>query len=211
VVFNPLNNWRTTFNLSLPNTERTGGYLRTIEYVSRNRQLWNTTLASLVAANDSRATSFRNDLQTIEGRIASVANGTPLTGTVDFTANFFTNYEFRKGALKGLRLGGGGNIRGERYVVYQQRVPGGGNESTFTQVFSDGFEILNFMAGYRTKLWGETVDFQLNVDNVMDEFFKRYTTYTSVQIDDGSWVLNPNNFVYNGSPRRFLLSATVRF
>ncbi len=211
VVVNPTRNWRTSFNLSLPQTERTGGFARTLAYYDNNIALWESTLANLVAAGDSRATSFRNDLQTIQGRLASVANGRPLTGTVDFTANVFTNYEFSAGRLKGLRIGGGANIRGERFVVYQQRVPGLGNENTFTEIRTKGYEIVNFMAGYRTRVFGQNVDFQLNVDNVFDEYFKRYTSFNSVQLADGSFVLNGNNYVFNGSPRRFILSATVRF
>lgn len=211
LVANLTKNWRTTFNIAFPETERTGGFTRTIEYYNKNIAEWNATLATLVAANDARAASFRTNLQTVQGRIASVANGTALPGTVDYTANIFTNYEFREGALKGLRIGGGANFRGERYVVYQQRIPGLGNENTFTELHSKGYGIVNLMAGYRTKVFGQQLDFQVNVENVMDELFKRYTSYNSVQLADGSWVLNGNSFFFNGSPRRVLLSVSTRF
>jgi outer membrane receptor for monomeric catechols len=211
VVVNATKNWRSVLNISLPQTERVGGFSRTIAYYNNNKPLWDSTLAALVAANDPRATAFNTDLQTIDARIASVANGKPLTGTVDYTANLFTNYEFYSGSLKGLRIGGGVNVRGERYVVYQQRIPGAGNQSTLTQLHTKGYDLVNLMAGYRTKVFGQNVDFQLNIENVFDELYKRYTTYNSVNLPDGSWVFNGNNYVFNGIPRRFLLSATVKF
>ena len=208
VTANLTKNWRALFNISFPDTERQGGYSRTIEYYNRNRAEWQATLDALVAANDARATTFRNNLQTVDSRIASVANGLPLSGMVDYTANLFTNYEFTTGALKGLRLGGGANIRGDRYLAYQQRIAN--DPSSFTRLETKGYALLALSAGYRTKVFNREVDFQLNVENVMNEQFKRYTSFNTVTTQQGEVVFNGNSYNLL-APRRFILSATMKF
>jgi outer membrane receptor for ferric coprogen and ferric-rhodotorulic acid len=200
--------WRAMFNLSFPETERQGGFNRTIAYYNRHRPEWQRTLDALVAAADPRATAFRNNLQTVDSRIASVANGLPLSGTVDYTANFFTNYEFSKGALKGFRLGGGANLRGARYLTYQQRIAN--DPTSFRRIDTKGYALFSLTAGYRTKVFGRPVNFQLNVDNVFDEQFKRYFGYNTVTTPSGEVVFNGNGYGLQ-APRRFIFSTDVRF
>ncbi|MBI5690730.1 MAG: TonB-dependent receptor [Verrucomicrobia bacterium] len=200
--------WRAMFNLSFPDTERQGGYNRTIEYYNRNRPEWQRTLDTLVATNDARATTFRNNLQAIDSRIASVANGLPLSGTLKYTANLFTSYEFATGALRGLRVGGGANLRGDRYLTYQQRIAN--DPRSFQRLDTRGYAIFSFTAGYRTKVWERPVNFQLNVENLFDEQFKRYTAFNTVTTSTGEVVFNGNNYGLQ-APRRFILSADVRF
>jgi outer membrane receptor for ferric coprogen and ferric-rhodotorulic acid len=201
-------NWRAMFNLAFPETERQGGFGRTIEYYTRNRPEWQRTLDALVAANDARATAFRNNLQTIDSRIASVANGLPLTGTLKHTANLFTNYEFSTGALKGFRVGGGANLRGARYLGYQQRIAN--DPKSFQRLETKGTQMYAFTAGYRTRWFQRPINLQLNVENVFDEQFKRYTTYNTVTTPTGETVFNGNNYGLQ-APRRFILSVDVRF
>jgi len=211
LIANPTKNWRMSFNLSFPETERLGGLLRTRAYVDLNRPLWQSTLNTLVATNDARTTAFRNSLEAVDALIAGAANGRPLIGTVDYSANFFTTYNLTQGRLNGFRIGGGANIRGERYTAYQQRVPGNANVGTLTPIYSKGYDVYTALIGYRTKIAGKRVDFQLNVENLFDEYYKRYTNYNSVLLPDGNYVINGNNYVFNGIPRRFLLTATVNF
>ena len=201
-------NWRAMFNLAFPKTERQGGFGRTIDYYNRNRPEWQRTLDALTAAADARTTTFRNNLQAIDSRIASVANGLPLTGTLKHTANLFTNYEFSTGALKGLRLGGGANVRGARYLAYQQRIAN--DPASFRRLETKGTALFSLSAGYRTKLFERPVNLQLNVENVFDEQFKRYTGYNTVTTPTGEVVFNGNGYGLQ-APRRFILSADVRF
>ncbi len=208
VTANLTKSWRALFNISFPDTERKGGYGRTIEYYNLNRAEWQSTLDMLVATNDARTTTFRNNLQTVDSRIASVANGLPLSGMLEYTANFFTNYEFTEGVLKGLRVGGGANIRGDRYVTYQQRVSNDPN--SFTKLETRGYALVAFTAGYRMKVFNQNVDLQLNVENVMDEQFKRYTSFNTVTTPQGDVVFNGNSYGLL-APRRFILSASMRF
>ncbi|MDB6167543.1 MAG: hypothetical protein JWM88_407 [Verrucomicrobia bacterium] len=201
-------NWRAMFNLAFPETERQGGFSRTIAYYNLNRPEWQRTLDSLTAAGDARATAFRNNLQVIDSRIASVANGLPLTGSVKYTANLFTNYEFSTGSLKGFRLGGGANLRGARFVGYQQLIPN--DPKSFQRIETKGTMLFAFTAGYRTKLFGRPVNYQLNVENVFDEQFKRYTAFNTITTPTGSVVFNGNSYGLQ-APRRFILSTDVRF
>jgi iron complex outermembrane recepter protein len=208
VTANLTKNWRAMFNLALPETERQGGFARTIAYYNLNRAEWGRTLAALQAAGDARAGAFSNNLQAIDSTIASVANGLPLSGTVKYTANLFTNYEFSAGALKGLRLGGGANLRGTRYVGYQQRVPL--DASSFQRLETKGTQLFAFTAGYRINLFNRPVNFQLNVENVFDEPFKRYFSFNTITTPSGSVVFNGNSYGLQ-APRRFILSTDVRF
>lgn len=208
VTANLTKNWRALFNISFPETERQGGFSRTIAYYNLNRPEWQRTLDTLVATNDARTTAFRNNLQIIDSRIASVANGLPLSGMVDYTANFFTNYEFTAGTLKRLRLGGGANFRGDRYLGYQQRIAN--DAASFTRLETKGYALLSLTAGYRTKVFNRNVNFQLNVENVLDEQFKRYSTYNTLTTPQGDVVFNGNSYGLQ-APRRFILSADVRF
>lgn len=201
-------NWRAMFNFALPETERQGGFGRTIDYYNRNRPEWQRTLDTLVATGDARATSFRNNLQTVDSRIASVANGLPLSGTLDYTANLFTNYEFTSGTLRGLRVGGGMNLRGARYVGYQQRISN--DPASFARLETKGTQMFSASLGYRTKLLGRSVNFQLNVENLLDEQFKRYTSFNTVTTPSGEVVFNGNSYGLQ-APRRFILSTDVSF
>jgi outer membrane receptor for ferric coprogen and ferric-rhodotorulic acid len=137
-----------------------------------------------------------------------VANGLPLSGMVDYTANLFTNYEFTSGALKGLRLGGGANFRGDRYVGYQQRIAN--DPKSFERLETKGYALFSFSAGYRMKLFNRPVSVQLNVENVFDEQFKRYFTYNTVTTPQGNVVFNGNSYGLQ-APRRFILSTDLRF
>jgi outer membrane receptor for monomeric catechols len=208
VTANLTKNWRALLNVSFPDTERQGGFNRTIAYYTINRAEWQRTLDALVASNDARTTTFRNNLQTVDSRIASVANGLPLSGMVDYTANLFTNYEFTSGALKGLRLGGGANFRGDRYVGYQQRIAN--DPKSFERLETKGYALFSFSAGYRMKLFNRPVSVQLNVENVFDEQFKRYFTYNTVTTPQGNVVFNGNSYGLQ-APRRFILSTDLRF
>jgi outer membrane receptor protein involved in Fe transport len=200
--------WRIFFNLAFPETERQGGFARTLEYYQRNHAEWQRTLDRLVATGDARATAFRNNLQTVDARLNAVANGLPLPGTLDYSANLFTNYEFKDGALRGFRLGGGANVRGQRYVIYQQRVASDPN--SFEKLKVRGYELFSLTAGYRTKVFNHAVNFQVNVDNLFDEQFKRYTTFNTIVTPAGSTVLNGNNYSLQ-APRRVLFTTDIRF
>lgn len=201
-------NWRAMFNVAFPETERQGGWGRSLDYIARNRTEWQRTLDTLTAASDARATAFRTNLQQIDSAVASVANGLPLSGTLKHTANLYTNYEFSTGALKGLRLGGGANLRGERYVGYQSRIAT--DPKSFQRLTTKGTALCSASVGYRTKLFSRPVNFQLNVENLFDEQFKRYTAFNTITTPTGEVVFNGNNYGLQ-APRRFILSTDVKF
>jgi outer membrane receptor for monomeric catechols len=196
------------FNVAFPKTERQGGWGRSLDYIARNRTEWQRTLDTLTAANDARATAFRTNLQQIDSAVASVANGLPLAGTLKHTLNLYTNYEFSTGSLKGLRLGGGANLRGERYVGYQSRIAT--DPKSFQRLTTKGTALFSASVGYRTKLFSRPVNFQLNVENLFDEQFKRYTAFNTVTTPTGEVVFNGNNYGLQ-APRRFILSTDVKF
>ncbi len=200
--------WRAMANIAFPTTERRGGYARTLEYYRRHRPEWQRTLDRLVATGDSRALSFQTDLQTIDSRLASVANGLPLAGTLRYTANLFTTYEFPAGPLHGLRLGGGANLRGPRYVSFQPRVAG--DPDSFERLDSRGYALFSLVASHRLSLGSRAVLLRLNIENLFDAPFKRFTSFTVVNPAAEPPRLQGNSYLLQ-APRRFILTTEVRF
>lgn len=110
--------------------------------------------------------------------------------------------------MKGFRLGGGANLRGARFVGYQQLIPN--DPKSFQRIETKGTALFAFTAGYRTKLFGRPVNYQLNVENVFDEQFKRYTAFNTITTPTGNVVFNGSSYGLQ-APRRFILSTDVRF
>ena len=88
-----------------------------------------------------------------------------LEGAAPDTYSLWTSYEFSRGALRGLRLGGGVvHVKGP---VVQQ------SGTTSRWVIEDGYTELDFFARYNTKLIGKPATLGLNVNNANDVFYFR--------------------------------------
>jgi outer membrane receptor for ferric coprogen and ferric-rhodotorulic acid len=128
----------------------------------------------------------------LDAFLLTFPDGVPNAGYTKVRANLFTRYEFSRGWLKGLSLGGGGNWR-ERTFRGNADV---NNDGTAEQLWSPSYYTLSLSAGYRTKVFNRPTSFALNVDNLLD---KEY--YLSATTTSGSW----------GAPRSFRLTMFVDF
>ncbi len=124
-----------------------------------------------------------------EGNIIGVTSGNQgnrLFGASKHTGSYWNTYEFRNGALRGLKIGGGLQGIGKRQ---------GDAENSF---HLPAYVIGNLMASYRTKLMEKMyLTAQLNVHNVSNELY-----YASAA---GAWYILP------GAPRTFMGSLRIDY
>jgi outer membrane receptor protein involved in Fe transport len=116
----------------------------------------------------------------------------PNAGYTKTRANIFTRYEFSRGRLKGLYLGGGANWRQPTFRGNAVVVQGG----TVQSLWSPEYFLVSALAGYRTRIFERTTTFALNVDNVLNKDY-----YLSATTTTGSW----------GPPRSFRFTMVVDF
>ena len=118
--------------------------------------------------------------------------GVPNAGYTKTRFNVFTRYEFPRGALKGVYIGGGANWRDRTFRGNGTPVQG----SPVEALWSPSYTLISVLAGYRTKILNRPTTFALNVDNVQDTDY-----YVSATLNTGSW----------GAPRSFRFSTSIDF
>ncbi len=146
------------------------------------------TLGEAIAATEAAATAVQNR-----------AGGTS-SGQRHHKFNLFTKYTFTEGALKDFSVGGGARYRSGATWIQE-------NPSLGQQEFN-GMTLFDFVAGYRTELFGLPVNLQLNVRNLFDKDDISVVRLDDRQRPDGSfgvwrYVLTPG--------RDIRLSAKFRF
>ena len=89
--------------------------------------------------------------------------GLPLRGNSPDSWSLWVKYDFTAKPLDGLTLSAG----------YQRRDGPIPLDASFARKFvvEDGYSRLDLMAGYATRIFQRRVKFQVNVDNVTDEFY----------------------------------------
>jgi len=89
--------------------------------------------------------------------------GLPLRGNSPDSWSLWVKYDFQQKPLEGLTLSAG----------YQRRDGPIPLDASFARKFvvEDGYHRLDVMAGYATRIFQRRVKFQLNVDNITDEFY----------------------------------------
>lgn len=142
------------------------------------------------------------------------------------TANLFSDYTFRSGWAKGLKLGAGLNYRGRQVLgfrgtdtVADPANPAAAiddpNVNAYSCVYSDPYYLVTASAGYSWRLLKRTqVSLNLRVDNVLNEDQVLYynTTLRPVggNLSSPARTTTPNAYAYQ-VPRRYNLSCTLRF
>jgi outer membrane receptor protein involved in Fe transport len=190
-------NWRLMTNYSIPDTEQVdiGPGLR--GYFAANIDEWRAGGANPALPNAAR---IRQNIVDLEGTISGYTQGRVLNGTVDYTANVYTTYAFREGALKGVSIGGGANVRGRRVVANVNGQP-------FNLLYGDGYTTVSAHTTYERRIGRVRARFQLNVSNLLDNdriIFNSYSFITALGRD------LPNNFNYL-PPRKFAVTGTFEF
>lgn len=195
VTANVTSELRMMFNLGVPQATQSSTDPYTIAYYNANIAQWKTLATGLSAADQ---TSINTDLATIQGVISNATDGRTLNGNYKWRANAFAVYQFHTGPLKDLRVGAGANLFGEQQIGSPTGAP-------YTYIYSPAYEIATALVGYRVKVAGESIDVQLNVNNVFN-----YTQpiYSSITTLNG---VNYKNAYYYAAPRNFVVSARLHF
>ncbi len=192
----------TTFNAAGTDYQhlKTSGY--ELELIANLTRTWRLILNGatnklvteerlpLLHGFQAQARALSRPTPLLDALLLTFPEGVPNAGYTKTRANIFTRYEFSRGALKGLYVGGGANwrqptFRGNAVVVQGQPVQ---------SLWSPQYFVATALAGYRAKLFERMTTFALNVDNV---FNKDY--YLSATTTTGQW----------GAPRSFRFTMMV--
>ncbi len=187
--------FRLKFNFALPHTEQSDSIPDSNAYYAANIAAWRAAAAD--ASNPNRARIATN-IAAYENVLANAVDGRSINGTYDYRANIFGTYLFPQSVLKGLRVGGGAN-------VYGQRLLGSPTNSPLSYIYAKSYWTAMFTLGYNFKFRRLPVDLQLNVSNVLDY---DDPVYTAVSVFGGNVY---RNAYYYEEPRKATLSTTVRF
>jgi outer membrane receptor protein involved in Fe transport len=128
----------------------------------------------------------------LDAFLLTFPEGVPNAGYTKSRANIFTRYEFSKGLLKGIYIGGGANWRQPTFRGNADL----NNDGIAEALWSPSYTIVNFLAGYRMRLVNRPTTFALNVDNILDKDY-----YLSATTSTGSW----------GAPRSFKFQMITEF
>jgi len=159
---------RFKFNLAFPEATQTNSAPLTKAYVAANLATWQTA-----ATAPGASASIAQNITAIQTVVTNAVDNRDFNGTFKWRANFFANYEFREGVIKGLRLGAGANVFGKRLIGSPAGAP-------FTYMYQDSYYVATATAGYPIK-WGKYVaDLQINVTNLFDYDKPVFTSVTTI-------------------------------
>ncbi len=193
VVANLTKNLRLRAGFGTPETKQSNALPDTIKYFNENLPVWT---AALTAPTTTNIAQINADIAALRTRIQSGNEGRALNNQADYTGNFFGNYSFSAGRLKGASLGGGASFVGRRII---------GNQVTnaFDYIKAPAYWTATATVGYGFRVRDRQVRLQLNVNNLLDHDDPYYT---------GIRTLNGRNYrdaFYYIEPRKFILTVTI--
>ena len=221
---NLTDSWRAVFNYSYTDKEQKNVAIlanqwidQTIEWVTRTIQTWDTSTitqawidAGIVPTNNLDEFVLEDD-RTATEQIERVTNdtnnrfvpGSPF-GIRRNKFNFFTNYTFNEGSLRGFSIGGGYRYQGPNALHWEDDASG--NRIRF---WGDSTGYADAMVRYRTQMsiFGKDVraSYQINVLNLLDDNEPTIARYLR---NDSS---NPPDRLYFVQPRSIRFSARFDF
>lgn len=173
LVANLTSDWRLMFNFA------------TNEIITEDR-------LPQLKAFQAQARALGKTTPLLDAFMPTFPEGVPTAGYTKTRANIFTRYDFKRGPLKGLYLGGGANWRGRTF-----RGNADLNQDGFAEnLWSPSYTLFSLLAGYQTRILNHRTVVALNVDNLFDRDY-----YRSGATNSGSW----------GDPRSFRLNVTTEF
>ena len=224
VTANLTDNWRGTLNYSYTDKEQTNvGLLenvwidQTMAYISGVIQTWDTASITqewidegIIATNDLELFEAENgaivadSFETVTNwRNNTMVAGAPF-GLRRNKFNFFTNYSFTEGPLKGFSVGGGYRYQGPNVLHWETDTNG-----DRVRIWGESNGFADAMVRYRTmmNLGGREIraSYQINVQNLFDDDDPTVARYLR---NDSS---NPADRLYYNLPRSIRFSATFDF
>lgn len=243
IVANLAPGWRLLLNGARADAHQTNSYQDFVRYWNANsatfRQMvvdaggiinadgiasTDTTIPAGQAPDASNAVTGWNAIRT---QLANIVTGPQkVMRLVETTGNVFTDYEFRKGPLRNLRIGAGANYRGREVIGFRgsDSIRNPSNPAAaiddptvdgYTPVYSSPYTTGTLTLGY----WFKTrqryrVNLELKVDNIFDYDSPRY--FSTLQRPPGGDLSNPSRVAVPGSyyyvtPRNFTFTVGLVF
>lgn len=235
-------NWRLTLNGALADGYQTDTFPTIQAYLATNgtvlRQIvqdaggvftgnvatYNTAIPVSSSPEGPGAVDAWNTIQQLLASISTEKQ--KLNRLVERTGNVFTDYTFRTGKLKGLRVGVGANYRGKQVIGYRGadtiRNPANAAQAiddpdvdaldvVYQPAYTTATATLNYNWRLNRKL---TVDLSLRVSNLLDYAEPIYFSTTmrppGGDLTNPARVSTPVNYFWI-TPRNYTFSATVKF
>jgi outer membrane receptor protein involved in Fe transport len=242
IVANPTRNWRLTANYGLAYAIQTDAYRQSRAWIGANEAVLRQILddagiqissAGVASAKPGVTTAESPDLingttawnNLRAGRANWISGDQTLNRLTKYTANFFSDYRFADGRLRGLRFGYGMQFRGPQAIGYRgaDTIVNPANPATAiddpnvgptTVVWQKAHYLATTTLGYALKVGGKKIDFNLTVANLFNYDKPLYNgsalSPTNADITTPARTTIPRSFSYV-VPRSFRLSATHTF
>ena len=241
-VANLTPNWRLTLNYGLADAAQTDTYRQTRAWVDDHTAVMKKILddAGIIVGSDNiaradaarpnafvDATNAINAWNNLQASRANWVSGTQLLNRLTkYTANFYSDYRFSSGKLKGLRAGYGMQFRGPQVIGYRgaDTIVNPANAAAaiddpkvdaYTVVWQKAYFLGTATLGYPVKLFGrEKIELNLSVTNLFNYDLPLYNT-AGLRAPNGD-LSSPARVSYARfysytTPRSFRLSATKTF
>lgn len=209
MVGNINDNWRAIFNYSYTNSSLLASMPEfTGWWEGSTGKPFFQQFSSEVLLEDIGAVDIEQG-QTVGDAIAAIQRsgdliqslaGGPAPGQRHRKSNFFTNYTFREGAMKNIRIGGGARYTSGR--IWPQANPALGLQEFNDWLFFDA------VVGWSKKFDNYTLDLQLNIKNLFDDDELSYSRLDDTPTQAGGHVYS--NYVLP-QRRDIKLRAAFRF
>jgi len=241
-VANLTPNWRLTLNYGLADAAQTDTYRQTRAWVDDHTAVMKKILddAGILVGSDNvaradparpnsfvDATNALNAWNSLQASRANWVSGTQLLNRLTkYTANFYSDYRFSSGKLKGLRAGYGMQFRGPQVIGYRgaDTIVNPANPATaiddpnvdaYTVVWQKAYFLGTATLGYPVKLFGrEKIELNLSVTNLFNYDLPLYNTAglraPNADLSSPARVSYARFYSYT-TPRSFRLSATKTF
>ncbi|MBL9204604.1 MAG: TonB-dependent receptor plug domain-containing protein [Opitutaceae bacterium] len=197
ITANPTRNIRLQANYGKPSTKIVDYYPDSRAYFAANEAAWTAAIAT--ADTTQHGTDLRSKITAVKDALAQALPGARQPGSVDYTASVFGAYTFDHDDLKGLSLGLGASLTGQKYFSTANKF------ENFGQSVSNVYGVI----AYETKLGKTAVRLALNVDNVLDEGDPIISGYHWGWEDTTGHRLADS--YYYQTPRTYRLSARFTF
>jgi outer membrane receptor protein involved in Fe transport len=213
---NPTRNWRVSLNVTKANNVASDLGNNLAAYVEKHRAEWmsksslgyNTNVAPMFLTNSGGVNTIGALVTGLDSLIGVIKAGEGVSevNSRALNANLNTAYEFSRGPLRRLTIGGGVNYRGDQVIGIVPPTLA----NPVSQVFKGGdYYLVNGMLAYRFEVKKVNVKLQLNVQNALNNQDRQVlaSSYNSFRPADDPFDL----YRYFFEPRSYSLSATFSF
>ncbi|MES2693246.1 MAG: hypothetical protein V4773_07210 [Verrucomicrobiota bacterium] len=195
LTVNIANSLRLILNGALPQTRQFDTAQDFRAYVAENTPLWERWAND--PTNPTRASDLAS-LRCVQNTVNGFQDERVQNGTYKYRYNVTGVYTLRSGSLRGLRFGSGAQFYGHRVIGNQIDRP-------YDYVYARTYYLVSASLGYSIKLQRTQLDFQLNVENVLNYDTPMY---------NGTFILVDRLIPYGFrriAPREFRLTSTLKF